>query len=373
VRIGINARRLEGQPLGVARYIEYLLEHWTRLLAADECATLYLREPLPAGRLPDDERYVARVLRPKLSGVAWENTRLPLGIRDVDVFFGPSYSLPLTYRGRTVVAIHSVNEVQAGAHSWSYRFTYAPVFRASARKADRVIVPSQAVRRDLQEAYGIHEERIAVIGQGVDDDFGPVVDEDVLRQTRIEQLGDDRPYVVFVGKLSQRRNIPMLIRAFAELVKEDGGIPHTLLLFGPNHLGLPIAELVGDLGVEGRVIQSNGVVERHHDLTRIYSAADAYVSASAYEGFSMTAVEAMACGVPVVGVNRAAFGEIVDEAGLLVDEPSVEGLREALRTVLSDARLRGDLSRRGIERARSFRWEELAGDTLEVLREVARS
>ena len=254
-------------------------------------------------------------MRPRLTGFTWENTRLPLAIGDLDVFFGPGSSLPLPYRGRTVVAIHSVNEVQPESHSWWYRCTYAPIFRASARKADRVIVPSQAVRRDLQDAYGIPDERIAVIGQGVDDDFGPVEDDDVLRQTRIERLGEDRPYVVFVGKLSQRRNIPMLIRAFAELVKDDESIPHILLLFGPNHLGLPIAQLVRELAVEDRVVQSDGVVGHHHELTSIYSAADAYVSASAYEGFSMTAVEAMACGVPVVGVNRAAFGEIVGDAG----------------------------------------------------------
>lgn len=371
MNIGVNARRLEGQPLGVARYIEYLLQHWTSMLAQDERVTLYMREEPPAGRVPGNGRYRVEVKRPKLRGFMWENLRLAPGIHGVDVFFGPSYSLPLSYRGRTVVTIHSVNEVQEGTHPWWYPFTFTKIYRASARKADCVIVPSQSVKHDIQEAYGIDAARIAVVGQGADDDFRPVEDEEVLRRTRIEQLGEDRPYVVFVGKLSQRRNIPMMIRAFAKLVGEEPDLPHKLLLFGPNHLNLPIAELVHELGVEDRVVQTDGRLEQHHDLTRIYSAADAYMSASAYEGFSITVVEAMACGTPVIGINRAAFGEIVDGAGELIDEPSVDGLCEAMRKVLPDPALRQDMRRRGLERAKLYRWEDIARDTLDVLRRVA--
>ena len=369
MNIGINARRLEGQPLGVARYIEYLLEHWAQMLG-DDRATLFVREPLESGRLTAGP-FDVEVVRPKLRGFMWENLRLPPAIRGVDVFFGPSYSLPLPYRGKTVVTIHSVNEVQKGTHPWWYPATYTRIYQASARKADRVIVPSLSVKHDIQSAYGIDASRIAVVAQGVDDDFCPVDDEETLRQTRIQQIGDDRPYVVFVGKLSQRRNIPMLIRAFADLIRRAPELPHKLLLFGPNHLNLPIAQLVRDLGVADRVVQTDGRLEKHHDLTRVYSAADAYVSASEYEGFSITVVEAMACGTPVVGINRAAFGEIVGDAGRLIDAPSVEGLSGALQAVLTDADLRLELRRRGLERAKQFRWEDIARDTLAVLRDVA--
>lgn len=370
MKIGINARRLEGQPLGVARYIEYLLRYWAEQFSPDDRATLYVREPLAPGRVPPGP-FSTRVLQPKLRGFMWENVRLPPAIRDVDVFFGPSYSLPLAYRGRTVVMIHSVNEVQEGTHPWWYPLTYTNIYRASARKADRVIVPSQSVKDDIQSAYGLDAGRIEIVPQGADDGFRPVDDEAVLRETRIEQLGEDRPYIVFVGKLSQRRNIPMLIRAFAALVEERPELPHKLLLFGPNHLNLPLPELVRELGVEHRVVQTDGRLKEHHDLTRIYSAADAYVSASAYEGFSITVVEAMACGTPVIGINRAAFGEIVDGAGRLIDEPSVEGLKSALGEVLGDPALRAEMRARGLERANAFRWEDNAARTLEILREVA--
>jgi glycosyltransferase involved in cell wall biosynthesis len=372
VRIGVNARRLEGQPLGVARYIEYLLGHWAGMLGDDERCVLYVREPLDPDRVPAGP-FDTEVLRPKLRGFMWENVRLPMAARRDDVFFGPSYSLPLAHRGPTVVAIHSVNEVQERTHEWWYRHTYTRIYRASARKADRVIVPTQSVKQDLQEAYAIDANRIAVVPQGVDDDFRRVEDEAALRRTRAELLGEDVPFVVFVGKLSQRRNIPVLIDAFAELHRRRPELPHKLLLFGPNHLDLPIQKLAREQGVGDRVVQTDGVLERHHDVTRVYSAADAYVSASAYEGFSMTAVEAMACGTPVVGVGRAAFAEVVGGVGRLVDEPSAEGLAGALTDVLTDAALRQRMSVEGVERARDYRWPRLARETLDVIREAAAS
>jgi len=370
VRIGVNARRLEGQPLGVARYIEYLLGYWAEMLHDDERCVLYVREQLGSDRVPPGP-FDTVILRPKLRGFMWENVRLPTAARRDDVFFGPSYSLPLPHRGPSVVMIHSVNEVQEGTHEWWYPYTFTNVYRASARKADRVIVPSQSVKDDIQRAYGIAGEKIDIVPQGADDGFKPVEDEDVLRRTRVEQLGEDRPYVVFVGKLSQRRNIPTLIEAFAELLRRRPDLGHKLLLFGPNHLELPLAELARDLGIADRVVQTDGRLEHHHDLTRIYSAADAYISASAYEGFSITVVEAMACGAPVIGIDRAAFGEIVDGAGHLIDEPTVEKLAGALERVLSDDAYRAELRTRGLERARMFRWEDNARRTLEILREVA--
>jgi glycosyltransferase involved in cell wall biosynthesis len=369
VRIGVNARRLEGQRLGVGRYIEYLVKHWAGQLAADEEVVLYVREPLrSADTLPPG--ISAEVVGPSLTGLAWENGPFLRAARGLDVLFCPSYTRPLLYRGRTVVAIHSMNEVESGTHPWWYRFTYTPLYRRSGRGADRVIVPSRSTLEDIRSAYGMAEAKLAVVPQGVDDSFGRVEDEDVLRATRERWVGSDRPFIVFVGKLSQRRNIPVLMRAFA-LAKERASLPHALLLMGPNHLGLPLDELARELGIEDSFVQTDGKVESHSELASLYSAADLYVSASAYEGFSITLVEALACGTPVVTINRAALSEIAAGAALLVDEPEPEQLADAIATVLTDEMLRSDLSERGLERAKAYQWRDAARATLEILREVA--
>ncbi len=158
--------------------------------------------------------------------------------------------MPLHYRGRCVVATHSVNEVQPGAHPWWYNLTYSQRNRLSARRADRVIVPSESTRHHVERIYGVAPGKIDLVVEGVPETFHPLKDSAQLQAVRRKYLGDDRPYVAFVGKLSQRRNIPALIEAFAMLKRRDN-IPHSLLLFGPNILGLRLNELTDRFGVRG--------------------------------------------------------------------------------------------------------------------------
>jgi glycosyltransferase involved in cell wall biosynthesis len=370
VRIAVNARRLEGQRLGVGRYIEYLLKHWEHQVEPTEEVDVVLRTPLRADDTWFPSPFRSHVLRPSLTGHAWEQTRLPWKLRGADVLFCPSYTAPLIGPTRSVVAIHSTNEVEAGTHGRLYGMTYAPLYRLSARRAARVIVPSESTLEDIQAHYGIPREKLVVVPQGADEAFTSVRDPERQRRTRVRWLGDDVPYVVFVGKLSQRRNIPVLIRAFAEL-KRRNGLPHKLLLFGPNHLDLPVRPLAEQLGIADSVVQDDGRVQDHAELVDVYNAADLYVNPSLYEGFSMTLVEALACGTPVVAANRGALGEIAGDAAVLVDEPTPLALADAMHRVLGDAELQTELGAKGVERAESFRWEQTAQRTLDVLREVA--
>jgi len=370
MRLGVNALRLSGQRLGVGRYIEYLLKYWSRMLLPSDHVTVYVRDPLESNGLGLSPAFSVRQLRPRLTGILWEHLALSPQAKGLDVLFCPSYTMPLTYRGPCVVANHSVNEVQSGTHPWWYYLTYRQRYRLSALRADVVVVPSESAKEDIQRHYGIPAERIEVIPQGVDDSFRPIHDEQVLRQTRTRYFGDDRPYILFVGKLSQRRNIPALVEAFGAL-KRRRRIPHGLLLVGPNHLNLPLERLVAELGVSDSVVQTDGRFADHRELIAIYNAADLFVHPSSYEGFSLTLVEAMACGVPVLTVNRAAAREIAAGCGLMVEEPTVESLTQAMELGLSDRALMRALSGKGLERARAFRYEETARKTLEVLRRVA--
>jgi glycosyltransferase involved in cell wall biosynthesis len=295
---------------------------------------------------------------------------LPRYASELDVLFGPSYTIPLGFNGRSVVATHSINEVQSGAHPWWYALTYAPIYRWSAKKADRVIVPSSSTKRDLQAHYGIPAEKIVIVPEGAPAYFRPIEDKALIRATRERYVGSDRPYILFVGKLSKRRNIPILMEAFAQLKKHEG-IPHALLLFGPNHLQLPLERMANELGIADSFIQTDGRVADHRELVPIYSAADLYVYPSSYDGFSLTLVEAMACGVPVVTTNRAALREIANGSALMVEDPTVEALTEAVHLALTDRRLNEELRKNSVERARAFRMEDTARKTLNVLQEVA--
>ena len=373
MRVGFNGHRLSGQRLGVGRYIEYMLRYWGEQLAPGEEVELYLRRALePAARdylaLPPTIR--ERVLPPDVSGIPWENLALRRQARRTDVLFCPAYTAPVRYPGRVVVATHSVNEIASGAHAWWYPHTYGRLYRHSAEQAEAVIVTSETTREDIARLWDIPRERMVVVLQGADDCFRPMDDPAALAAVRRQFFGGDRPFILFVGKASTRRNIPLLLRAFAQLRREQR-IPHGLLLFGPNPDDLPLAELCAELGITGDVVQTEGRIVDHRDLVPIYNAADVFVHPSLYEGWSMTTVEAMACGTAVVAANRGGLGELVAGHALTLDTPTVDSLADAIGRVLTDDALRAELRRKSFARGSAINWREAARQTLDVLRRVA--
>lgn len=370
MRFGVIARRLLGKPYGIGRYIEYLLKHWDHIREPGDRFELFVPAPMDPGRIQLSDAFRYHVLKPNVQGIVWENTVIPVGARGIDVLFGPSYTIPLVYDIPTVVATHSVNEAQRGAHPWWYHLTYTQWYRASSRRANRVIVPSESARADVVKWYGANPERIDIVREGVDPSFQPVEDQATLTKTRERYFGRDRPYILFVGKLSQRRNIPNLIRAFARLRRERK-IPHGLLLIGPNPLDLPLEEISREQGVFDDVVRVDERFPDHRAITAVYSAASVYAYPSTYDGFSLTVVEAIACGTPVVAADRAALSEILDGCAVLMKEVTVDELTDAIWRALSDEPLRQTLRARGLARAAELSWEHTARGTLDVLRRVA--
>ena len=369
MHIGVSAWRLHGQRLGIGRYIEYLLKHWSGMLDADERVTLFTREPLDVGPLGLTPAFTVRVVGPAMTNALWENLLLPRAARDVDVLFGPSYTVPLIAGPPSVVSIHSVDEA-GGALSLWHRLTYSQKYKLSARRADKVIVNARSTGERVSALYGIPKEKIEVIWLGADEAFRPIDDERLLSATRRRLVGADRPYILFAGGLSRRRNVPMLIEAFSVLRRNEG-IPHALLLFGANRGNIPFREVAQRCGVADSVFQTDGIVAEHRELAEVYNAAAVYVLPSSSDGFSLTLAEALSCGTPVVTVNRAALGEVAHGYAMTIEEPEVGALTDALRRVITDAGTAQMLRTKGLERARDLRWDKTARRTLDVLRAVA--
>lgn len=369
MKIGVSAWRLFGQRLGVGRYIEYLLKYWTPVLQPADRVTVFVHEPFDPTPLSLSEAFSSRIVRPRMTNALWENLLLPRAARDVDVLFGPSYTLPLTFRGRSVVVLHSVDDAQAGVHSLRHRLTYSQKYRLSARRADKVIVNSQSSVERVRDEYGVPSEKIEVIWLGADYAFRPLDDQELLRQTRVRYFGANRPYILFAGGLSKRRNVPMLLEAFA-LLKHRYRIPHGLLFVGPNRGQVPLEMLAQHLGISDSIVHTDGLFASHHELVPIYNAAELFVLPSSSEGFSLTLAEAMSCGTPVVTVNVAALGEVAHGYGLTIDVPDVDALAAAMYKVITDPETSRTLRAAGLARARLLRWDTTARRTLDVLRQV---
>jgi glycosyltransferase involved in cell wall biosynthesis len=226
------------------------------------------------------------------------------------------------------------------------------------------------VRRRVVEEYGVPEDRVEVIPLAASRDFRPITDEGELSRVRRTYLGDDAPFVLFVGKLSGRHRIPELVSAFAA-VKAERGLPHKLLVVGPDVLGTGIPDLARGLGVAEAVVHVPYMP--YPDLPATYSAAEAFVfPVTEAEGFGIPVIEAMACGTAVISTDRGSVSEFARDAALLVPSASEADLCHGLNTVLGDPALREELGRRGLERAAHYSWRRTAERTMAALWRLAK-
>jgi glycosyltransferase involved in cell wall biosynthesis len=372
MRFGINAQRLAGQPFGVGRYLEYLLKYWAKMLTDDEKLNIYIRQSLDENnsKPPTNAAMTIKQLTPQLTPLLWEHLILPQCSQELDVLFGPSYTIPIAYRSPCVVAIHSVNEIVSNSHPWWYDYTYRQLYTWSGHRANRAIVPCETTKIDVEKHYRIPANKIDIIPQGADDSFRPIEDESLLKATRERWLGSDVPFVLFVGSLSKRRNTLLLIEAFAK-VKKQHDLPHKLLLFGRNHDNLPIKEFCEALEISDCVVQTDGKIADHTEMIPIYNAAEVFVHPSLYEGWSMTTTEALACGTATIASNRGGLGDVANGHALMLEVINVDTLADAIAQVLLDANLKQELRIKARNRGSTLRWEDTSRQTLDVLRKVA--
>ena len=186
-----SAKRLSpARPsVGVARYSKHP-EYWNTMLDPADRVTIFTRDAYDPRTLGLSAAFTNRVVQPALTNALWENLLLPRAARDVDVLFGPSYTLPLFGRGRSVVTIHSVDEA-AGVHSLWHRLTYTQKYKFSARRADMVITNLAVDERSRARRYGIRGASYRRLA-GSDDAFR-LDDETRLRPPGCG-AGADRPY-----------------------------------------------------------------------------------------------------------------------------------------------------------------------------------
>lgn len=369
MRLGVNGLRLTGRRLGVGRYVEYLLRYWPTLQHPFEEICVYTPEPLTEP-LPLEDPVRLRLLGPRMPAGVWEHLVLPLRKPRDDLFFCPSYVVPLLTRSRPLVVTHLGSyEAIPGAFPWWERTRAHALFRHSCRRADVVITVSESSRRNIIRFYGIAEERIRVIPLGVDDLFQPLADERRLELRRHGYFPDGRPYILFVGKLSARRHIPELVEGFARLVRR-AHLPHGLVLIGPDSSERNTQRLAARLGVEERVVHRP--FASHAELVEAYNAAELFIYPSEYEGFGIPVLEAMACGTPAITLDNSAFPEFAGGVAHFARDGSAEGLAEAMEMVLFSAEIRERARREGPRRADAYRWRDIARRTMDLLTEVAR-
>ena len=360
--VGINAHLLSGQSgyrqAGIHQYISQVLRHLSREEGQLRYTIFtqqgrYLQRPdlctVPS-RWPTEKRLVR---------LAWEQLQWPWLARryNLDLLHSMAFVTPLLTFCPTVVTVYDLSFMYyPESFPQGQRFYLRSQTARSVRSARRVITISESGRQDVHHFFGVPLARIDVVKPGVEKVYRPFPATTVAHFR--QQKGLPERFVLHVGTLQPRKNIPLLLEALSRLPEQDVCL---ILVGGKGWLFDEIFARVEALALQDRV-QFAGYVAAE-ELPLWYNAAKLLVFPSLYEGFGMPIVEAMACGTPVVAANTSSMPEAVGEAGLLFAPQVVEELVERITAVLQSSDLALHLREKGLVQAKQFSWESAGQET----------
>ncbi len=352
VKVLIDLRMVRGHLHGIARYALEL----ARRLPALEPGWQFVGLTAPAG-VPDDlgeltPRIPLVKARADFLSVFEQASLLTDLLRHrPTLFHATSFSVPSLWPGKLVATLHDANHLAlAESASISRTAYYRLVVGPRASRAQALITVSEFSRRELSAHLGFPPERFQVIGNGVDPSFRPPLTQD-LEDFRARR-GLPPKYFAVVGNIKPYKNRRVLLPI-------ADGLPAPLVLLAGR--GARRAVGFGD-----KVIELSPLTDE--ELVRFYAGAVAVLVPSRYEGFGLPALEAMACGAPVIVSSSGSHPEVVGGAGILVAPDNPLAWREACLRVFRDEALRRELSAAGIERASRASWDDCARQTLQVYR-----
>jgi len=241
--------------------------------------------------------------------------------------------------------------------------------RRSAQSAAHIITDCDFSRDDILHTYALAPERVTATPLAASSRFAPVRDSGELERVR-KKYGIQGDYILTVGSIQPRKNIPRLIRAYGMLCEERNldSMPKLVVAGKRAWLYEDTLATAASSVVQNQIIFTDYVEDK--DLPPLYSAAKCFVYPSYFEGFGIPAIEAMRCGTPTITGNRTCFPEIIGDAGLLVDPFDERELSQAIMAVLENKQLRNELINKGLERAGLYDWTKTALQTLEVYKTV---
>jgi glycosyltransferase involved in cell wall biosynthesis len=362
MRLGVDGRELRpGVRTGIGRYLGEVLraasrEGWSCVVYGDGGARL--DPPLPGvGFTVLDAPWTPW----------WDQVTLPRALaRDgVTVFLSPYYKGPLSAPCPVVLTIHDLYFIEyPGRRRPVYDAVMTRMARLYAARAAAIVADSEYSKRSILTRLGVGGAKVSVIPVALGAEFKRVPPTESLRT----RYGVPSSYILYVGNFKPHKNLVRLIRAFARLSAAQRA-RHTLVLAGGDREGRPELEALALAeGVRDRIVFPGRIDDE--DLPALYSGAAVFVLPSLEEGFGLPALEAMACGAPVVTSNRAALPEVVADAGLLFDAEREAEIAAALERVLTDPGLADDLRRRALARAGLYTPSRTSGRVLALLREV---
>ena len=367
MRIGFDAKRAFNNHTGLGNYSRFVIEALShpRLEWGSLESLLYTPKVKNLVWLNSfDHNFVIKAPSVKVGGL-WRSWLINNDLKkdNVDIFHGLSNEIPFGINKSGVKSVVTIHDLIFMRYSKLYpaidRFFYQQKFRYACENADAVVAVSQQTKDDIMEFYKIPAERIRVIYQDCQSSFHQKVDNQSILTIK-SKYSLNKPYIICVSSFSERKNQKRLVEAFQQLGLKD----YELVLVGGK--SKYAEEITQNSPKDTRVLF--GVPSA--DLPALYQGASLCVYSSFFEGFGIPIVEALHSSVPVVAATGSCLEEAGGEGALYANPLDVNDLADKVRQVLTNDSLRNDLVMKGKEHIKQFSAENIAGQLIELYREL---
>jgi glycosyltransferase involved in cell wall biosynthesis len=284
-----------------------------------------------------------------------------------DVYHETNY-IPLKSKAKTIITIHDMtfktvpDTLQEGIQRY-----FKKNLSIAAANATKIIAISNKTKEDIIRYFQVPENKIKVIYGGYDKSFRKIKNTNKLEQIRAKYHLPSS-FILFVGTIEPRKNLNLLIQAYAKLPYVFRKNYKLVLAGQKGWVNESFYKEINKLDINNDIIFTGYLPDE--DLLFIYNLADIFVYPSLYEGFGLPPLEAMACGVPVITSNSSSLPEVVGNAAILIDPYNTSELADAIERIYRNPNLYQEMSNKGLEQANKFSWEKCAKETLSVYEEV---
>lgn len=361
MKIAIDVHSLGTQAGGNETYFRQLLSGLVKDQSANQY-TLFHTGPSGLEEASRDPRFIlVPIPKNPIHRICLSLPRLLKKMKP-DVFHC-QYIQPFFGKTKTVVTIHDL----AHEHFPEYfhpleAIRLKKLVRWTARRAAHILTVSEFSAGDIARNYDVPREKITVAYQAASDSFRPR-EKSLCQEHLARKFGIEAPFILYVGRIQARKNLPRLVEAYARVRKQ--GVRAKLVLVGKKDWQSErLVAKVEELGLQSSVIFPGYVP--FEDVPLFYNAAEVFVFPSIFEGFGLPVIESMASGVPTITSIESSLEEVAGDGAMLIDPLDTRAMAEAIGEVLADPQLQRQLITRGLQRSAQFKRENLTQRVLQV-------
>ena len=363
MRIGIDARMYGKSQSGIGNYIKQITDQIFKLDKTNEYFIFLLEPTFSSYQTPNNRVH-------KIKATAYwygyaEQTKFLFQLLKykLDLVHFPNFNAPILYPGKRITSIHDITPIFFPGHkqkSWWRKTAYQITLQASLAKSTKILVPSNSTKDDLIKHFHLNPAKIEVIYLGFEAQFKKIENYAKIKELKAK-YGLHKPYLFYVSAWRNHKNFIGLIKAF-ELIRDKYNFDCQLVLGGQEDLYYPdISRAIASSKYKNDIIVPGFISDE--ELVIFYNAAQVFVIPSFYEGFGLTGLEAMACGIPVASANVTSLPEIMGQAAFYFDPHDTDAMAKMILRILTEPITRNELIAKGYAQIKKYSWHQAALQT----------